>query len=70
MWDMVYKALLFEIDEMWPSILVKVRKHRPVWFSSALSEISRERDILFERYRRGGRKNKDLYVQERNLPRW
>lgn len=48
MWGMVHKALIYEIDEMCPYNFVKVRKFRPIWFTSAhaLSEISRERDNL------------------------
>lgn len=62
-WDMIYKGILFELDLMCPYGFIKVRKNRPVWFSSTLTSLARERDRLFGHYRRGGRKNKDLYVQ-------
>lgn len=53
MWGMIYKALLYEIDEMCPYCFVKIKKDCPIWFTNTLSEASRKRDILFNSYRRG-----------------
>lgn len=63
MWDMIYKGLIFELDLMSPLTFVKVRKNRPLWFGKALAFLAKERDLLFAKYSRGGRKNKDLYAQ-------
>lgn len=63
MWDMIYKGLLYELDLICPFVFIKVKKNRPVWFSTTLASIGRERDLLFDRYRRGGRKNNSLYVE-------
>lgn len=34
---------------------------KPVWFTGEMSEIARDRDILFRNYRRGKKKNDALY---------
>lgn len=62
-WDMIHKGLLFELDLLCPFNFIKVKKHRPIWFGGYLSVIAKERDLLFDRYRRSGKKNKALYNQ-------
>lgn len=62
MWDMIYRGLLFELDLMSLFVHIKVRKNRPVWFSGTLAVVARERDLLFARFRRGKKKNEELYA--------
>lgn len=61
MWNMIHKAILYELNRKCPYAFVKIRKNRPKWFTSNLLEIARERDKLMKRYKKGGRKNKSIY---------
>lgn len=63
MWEMIYMGLLYKLDVLCPYIFVKTRKFKPIWFSGSLATLARERDVLFSKYRRGGRKNQNLYIQ-------
>lgn len=61
MWQMIDNALVFEADIQCPFEWIKVNVKKPIWLSSHRNEIAQDRDSLFRNYRRGGRKNKDLY---------
>lgn len=63
MWNMIYLALIYELDSMCPYTYIKVRKNAPVWFNKQLVGIARDRDRLLNKYRRGKRKNQNLYVE-------
>lgn len=61
MWYMVVQALTYEADRQCPYRWIKINMNKPPWFTSEMSEIARDRDILFRNYRRGKKKNFDLY---------
>lgn len=69
MWQMIVNALLYEADLQCPYKWLKINSRRPLWYTSQMGEIARDRDILFRNYRRGNRKNNTLYekaVEKRN----
>lgn len=60
-WEMIRKAIVYELDNMCPYGYIKIRKNIPTWFSKDLISLARERDNLFKHYKRGGKKNQDLF---------
>lgn len=69
MWQMIINAISYEAALQCPFKWMKIDIRRPIWYTSQLCEIARDRDILFRNYRRGNRKNNDLYtraVEKRN----
>lgn len=61
MWLMLYNAIKFEVDKMWPIVRSKINITKPVWFSQELYEISKERDRLFNDFRKSNRKNIEYF---------
>lgn len=61
MWIMIYKAIVYELNFMCPYTFFKIRKYAPLWFSKYLVCVARERDRLWDKYRKGGRRNHSLY---------
>lgn len=50
-WRYVYEGVLLEANAICPFKRININKHRPEWFNTALTELGRERDILFRKYR-------------------
>lgn len=59
---MIHKAVLYELDRDCPYVHVKSRKNMPMWFNRHLVGVARKQDILMNRFRKGGRKNQNLYA--------
>lgn len=63
MWSMIVSALVYEADIQCPYKWIKVRSNRPVWFTSYMMEVARDRDRLFSKYRNSRKQNTRLYQQ-------
>lgn len=61
MWQMTVQALTYEADILCPYKWIRVNVNKPPWFTSEMSEIARDRDILFRNYRRGKKTNNLLH---------
>ena len=51
-WEMIYKAILYEIDRMCPFRKFKINTLRPKWYTPELAEQAKERDRLARRARK------------------
>lgn len=60
-WSMVYKGLLELVNNMCPFKNFRVRKDRPVWYTSELVNLEHERDIFTRNYRRSTVRDPDKY---------
>lgn len=54
-WEMVLKALTYEADILCPFKWIIINIKKPIWFTSHISEMARDRDIQFRNFRRGGK---------------
>lgn len=58
---MVLKAMIYEADILCPYKWTKIDTKKPIWFTSHINELARDRDTLFRNYRRGGKKDNAIY---------
>lgn len=63
MWEMIIQALKYEADLQCPFKWIKVKTNKPVWFTSYMMEVARDRDRLFRNYRNSDKSNARLYQQ-------
>ena len=52
MWNMIYKAILYEVNRMCPYKKFKITTNRPEWMTKELQELEIHRDALFKIHKR------------------
>lgn len=61
MWDLIVFSIAQIVDDLCPFSWKTIRSDRPIWFNSHIRELGLARDRLLRNYRRGNRKNHDLF---------
>ena len=70
MWNMIYKAIEYEVNLMCPYKKTKITNNRPEWMTRELMEFEMHRDTLFRIYHRNRSQIAKLHMRERFIIPW
>lgn len=62
-WEFVKTNIIQIADECYPFRWKTKRMDRPIWYKSYIRELGLAQDKLYSKYRKGNRKNDELYKQ-------